>query len=295
MSTRSFLLVATAISLSLSACAAQTDDDASAGAESAATEKKVSAVLVSDIDDTIKETGVHSAGVALNALSTTSEFAGMSMLYKGWHDVDTKTKKITYLSAAPGPFINLGIDFLRASGFPGDSADVSASVVGGRGLESAGDFKGKKLIAMYDAAATKPDTMILVGDNGEQDMAAYGALIDHVARTRGKTKVYSFIHHVYESQGKATPITAPHVPFLTAADLAVRFYDAKWIDDAALTKILGEVAYDSGAGRHLYRSVVPSFMECGKFTAWPALDARAGAANLAAYDTTKSNLKDLCR
>ena len=293
MSTRSFLLVAAAISLT--ACAADATDDTSAGAESAATEKKISTVLVSDIDDTIKETGVHSAGVALNALSTTAEFSGMSMLYKGWHDVEPTSKKITYLSAAPGPFINLGIDFLRASGFPGDGSDVSASVVGGRGLESAGDFKGKKLIAMYDAAKTKPDTMILVGDNGEQDMTAYAALIDHVAKTHGKTKVYSFIHHVYESPGKATPITAPHVPWLTAADLAVRFYDAKWIDDAALTKILNEVAYDSGEGRDLERSVVPSFMECGKFTSWPALDARAGDANLKAYETAKDNLKNLCR
>jgi hypothetical protein len=148
---------------------------------------------------------------------------------------------------------------------------------------------------MYDAAVEKPDTMILVGDNGEQDMMAYGALIDHVASTRGKTKVYSFIHHVYESAGKATPITSPHTAFLTAADLAVRFQAAGWIDQGTLTKVLNEVAYDSGRAHDLADTVVPSFMECGAFQSWPALDARAAASNAAAYETVKANMKDLCR
>lgn len=293
MSTRILLAAA---ALSLAACTAPTSDDATPDDSAAATStKRVSTVLVSDIDDTIKATGIHSAHVALNALSTTSEFAGMSLLYSGWHALDTKKKKITYLSAAPGPVINLGIDFLRASRFPGDSADVSASVVGGRGLESAGEFKGKKLIAMYDAAVEKPDTVILVGDNGEQDMTAYGALIDHVRRTRGKTKVYSFIHYVYESAGKATPIEGPHTAFVSAADLAIRFYEAGWIDDATLTKVLNEVAYDSGATNGLTDTIVPSFMECGMFVSWPALEPRAGAANLRTYETIQTNVKDLCR
>jgi len=291
--TRLFLLAAAA--LSLSACAGTTGDDATTESASATGTKRVATVLVSDVDDTIKETGVHSAAVGVNALSTISEFAGMSILYTGWHDVETKTKKVTYLSAAPGPLIGLGIDFLRASRFPGDSADVSTSVVGGRGAESAGEFKGKKLIAMYDAAAEKPDTIILVGDNGEQDMTAYSALIDHVKRTRGGTKVYSFIHHVYESAGKATPIDSPHTAFLSAADLAVRFYEAGWIDDATLTRVLNEVAYDSGSTHDLTDTVVPSFMECGMFVSWPTLGARAGAANLRTYETVQSNVKDLCR
>ncbi|HSO31674.1 MAG TPA: phosphatase domain-containing protein [Labilithrix sp.] len=288
-----FSLLASA-ALSLAACAGTSDDSPST--ESAAvTTSKVSTFFVSDIDDTIKATGIHSLGVVKNALSTTNEFAGMSILYASWHAIEPKTKQITYLSAAPGPAINLGISFLQASGFPGDSADVSDSVVGGRRSESAGQFKGSKLIAMYDAAVEKPATMILVGDNGEQDMIAYATLIDHVKSAGGTTKVYSFIHHVYESAGKATPIASPHRAFLTAADLAVQFYNAAWIDEAALTKVLNEVAHDSGKTHDLTDTVVPSFMECGRFTSWPVLDARAGTANVATYATVKSNTKELCR
>jgi len=179
-------------------------------------------------------------------------------------------------------------------GFPGDSADVSASVVGGRKLESSGDFKSKKLIELYDAAVEKPATMILVGDNGEQDMIAYSNLINHVQATHGKTKVYSFIHHVYESAGKATPIVSPHTAFLTAADLAVRFYNEEWIDKDTLTKVLSEVAYDSGKTNHLTDTAVPPFMECAQFTSWPTIKGDAGD-DLRTYETIKTNMKDLCR
>lgn len=289
------LSILTAVAISLSGCAVDSDDDASSEAAAATGKKGVSTVLVSDIDDTIKATGIHSTRVAMNALSTTNEFAGMSMLYTSWHDVDPKTKKITYLSAAPGPAINLGIQFLQGSGFPGDGADVSASVVGGRRFESAGEFKGNKLIEMYDAAVDKPATMILVGDNGEQDMIAYSALIDHVKKVRGKTQVHSFIHHVYESASKATPIAAPHTAFLTAADLAVRFYNASWIDKAALTKVLNEVAFDSGTSSGLADTVVPSFVQCGQFQSWPTMKADAGTASVQTFETIKTNLKGLCR
>ncbi|MBS2018547.1 MAG: DUF2183 domain-containing protein [Deltaproteobacteria bacterium] len=250
--------------------------------------------LVSDIDDTIKRTGVRSSRVVVNALGTTNEFAGMSELYRAWRHAPDRARDITYLSAAPGPLIHFGRSFLSGAGFPGNASGVEEAVVGGRSAsESAGDFKARKLVELYAAAAVKPRTVVLVGDNGEQDMAAYAAFMDHVQRTHARTKVYSFIHHVYETPGKGTPIESPHVPFVSAADLAVRFHAERWIDEPALARILGEVAHDSGTGG-LASHVVPSFMECQGFRAWPTL-AGAGPEAIASYVTVKTNIGHLCR
>jgi hypothetical protein len=252
-------------------------------------------VLVSDIDDTIKETGVHSgAHVIAGAASTLDEFAGMSMLYARWHQAATTTKKITYLTAAPGALDTLGIQFLQAARFPGDTADVAASVVSGRSTrEASGDFKARKLEEYYDALKTKPKTMILVGDNGEQDILAYGAFEDYVRKQGGQTAIYSFIHAVYEAPDKALPITSPHTAFLTSADLAVQFFDHGWIDEPTLDAVLDEVEYDSAPSGDLTDTVVPSFMECASFDAWPAL-VGASSATASKYAAIVRNVKVLC-
>ena len=75
-------------------------------------------LLVSDIDDTIKKTGIHSGGVVGHAMGTTNEFAGMSILYNSCADSLDVSGKVEYLTAAPGLVDNLGIDFLREAGFP---------------------------------------------------------------------------------------------------------------------------------------------------------------------------------
>jgi hypothetical protein len=88
---------------------------------------------------------------------------------------------------------------------------------------------------------------------------------------------------------------SPHTAFLTSADLAVQFYNAGWIDQAALTKVVNEVAYDSGNKNGLTGTVAPSFMECSQFRSWPTLKATAGAADLQAYETIKSNMAAICK
>ena len=221
-----------AVLLAVSACTATTQDPTAGGSDEALTNSS-STLLVSDIDDTIKRTDVpNKVEAVINAFGTTNQFAGMSLLYKGWHDEDTSNKKITYLSAAPGPLLLLGIRFLKGSSFPGDTSDVSQSVVSGRKFsETSGDFKTTKLKQMYDAnvaAGTVPNTVILIGDNGEQDMFAYANYIAYVA-----------------SKGAL-------------------------ISSGALDAVLHEVAVDSAGAQQ--RTVTPSFMKCSQFSQWPKLD-----------------------
>ena len=255
-------------------------------------------LLISDIDDTIKKTGIHSGGVVGHAMGTTNEFAGMSILYNGCADALGASGKVEYLTAAPGLVDNLGIDFLREAGFPPGRGSIENFVVSGRDpqMETSGEFKARKLIEIYERE--KPDLMILVGDNGEQDIDAYGELMKYVAGHNGGTRVISFIHHVYESAGK--PIPSGHIPFVTSADLAVQFANRGLIKEAGLTRVLGEIEYDSGAGQFA-KEVVPAFMECASFRAWPVIDSNflAQTSNASAitgsYEQVKANVNGLCR
>lgn len=287
------LAVLAAALLAVSACTATTQDPTAGGPDEALTNSS-STLLVSDIDDTIKRTDVlNKEEAVINAFGTTNQFAGMSLLYKGWHGEDTSNKKITYLSAAPGPLVLLGIHFLKGSSFPGDTSDVSQSVVSGRKFsETAGDFKTTKLKQMYDAnvaAGTVPNTVILIGDNGEQDMFAYANYIAYVASKGGRTdRIFSFIHHAYDTpQGSA--IVAPHRQFVTAADLAVQLKNLSLISSGALDAVLHEVAVDSAGAQQ--RTVIPSFMKCSQFSQWPKLDEQTGAND---YQSVQTNVNRLC-
>ncbi|AKU99109.1 hypothetical protein AKJ09_05773 [Labilithrix luteola] len=288
----SSLLVAACLSaFTLIACAANTESGDSSTSESATTVQTT--LLVSDIDDTIKRTHVlDKAAAAVNALDSRDPFGGMRALYTRWHRENAPSKQIIYLSAAPGPLIELSKRFLTNSEFPGDTADVTESVVSGRSIfESAGDFKTKKLLEMYDAqvAAKKvPNTYILIGDNGEQDMIAYGNFIDYVRSKGGRTdRIYSFIHHVYDVP-EGSPIAAPHRAWVTAGDLAVQLRELGLIGDPSLDDVLAEVATDV---THQAEVVVPSFMSCKQFSSWPYLETSAASND---YATVESDVKDLC-
>lgn len=283
--------VAPLATLVISGCAAAPQAETASSSDAIVS---ASTLFVSDIDDTIKQTAVRGGtSVVGGALGSTNEFAGMSILYQHWRKKDAPKKEIRYLTAAPGDFDELGSSFLTFAGFPGNGSSAARdAVISGRSFsEESGDFKAQKLEALFDGAAPKPTLTILVGDNGEQDMIAYSRLMDHAQQTGSTTRIVSFIHHVYESQGK--PIVAPHQPWLTAADLAVRFYNESWIDEASLTAVLNEVEVDSG-DRSLSDWVVPSFMECGGFDAWPTIERPSTEQTRALYAKAKTNVIQLC-
>ena len=280
--------------LGLVGCAASTDENTDS-TTSQAIENQGTTLLVSDIDDTIKRTDVLSKlESAVNVFASRDSFGGMNTLYNDWHNENTDRKQIIYLSAAPGPLIDLSKRFLENSTFPGNTSNVSDSVISGRSLsQSAGDFKTAKLLAMYDeqrAAGNVPDTFILIGDNGEQDMIAYGNFIAYVASKGGSTKhIYSFIHHVYDSP-KGSEIAAPHRAWVTAADLAVQMRTLGLIGDSSLGDVISEVSSDLSSNTS---TVIPTFMSCTQFNSWPALPGAVGADDYGAIQDGVTGLCDL--
>jgi hypothetical protein len=290
MNTRLLAPLAALSALALVACSGDAAVDADT---SDVTAKAKTVLLVSDIDDTIKRTDVlDKLAAAAHALDSHDPFSGMPALYGAWHAEAPSTRHLTYLSAAPGPLIELSKRFLRSSGFPGDTDDVADSVVSGRSIfESAGDFKTKKLEAMYDAmvaAHSVPDVFVLIGDNGEQDMIAYGHFIDYVASKGRSTKnIHSFIHHVYDAPD-GSPIAAPHRAWVTAGDLAVDLRALGLLSADSLAQVENQVVSDLGTDASV---VVPDFMSCAEFAAWPAFTGKTGAK---AYATIEDEVSALC-
>lgn len=270
------IAAAAALAFSAVGCAASTDNVSADSQDVVARQKTM---LISDIDDTIRRTDVlNKAEAAIHGLEFHNAFSGMVTLYTGWHGENTSNKKIEYLSASPGPLVLAGEHFLEESNFPGDTSEIKSSVVSGRKFsESAGDFKTRKLYEMYDqqvATHTVPGTYILIGDNGEMDMIAYGNFIDYVASKGGKTdRIYSFIHHAYDTP-KGSEIVAPHRPWVTAGDLAVQLRELGLIGDATLSTVLSQVVTDL---HNQPETVIPSFMGCAQFDTWPKLSGSAGA------------------
>lgn len=243
-----------------------------------------SILLVSDIDDTIKRTGIHSHSVGLNAPATINDFAGMSQLYNRWYRQNQSYGDIFYLTAAPVLLDTLGIDFLRESQFPPERKNIPNHVISGRGiapnsagsilpeLEDSGEFKKRKLIELYESIkSTKPSVMVLVGDNGEKDVLAYQGFMEYLKQMGEKTQLYIYIHHVYEKPGKHLEIQPGQIEFLTAADLAVHFANNGWINSEQLAEIFREIAFDSNPDNDFVETVIPEFMECQNYLNWPQL------------------------
>jgi hypothetical protein len=263
-------------------------------------------LLVSDIDDTIKRTGVRSSSAVINAPKTTNEFAGMSQLYSNWYKQNIEHGNIFYLTAAPEFIDHLGIDFLRDSFFPPDRALVADHVISGRGftsgsesnpfpkLEDAGLFKKRKLIELYESyKEQKPNVVILIGDNGEKDILAYYGFTQYLAKQKSKTKVYTYIHHVYENLKNQIDLRSDQDEYLTSADLAVHFFNQDWISQNQLDIVLNEVVFDSIPSGDFTETLVPDFMECQKYDAWPKLKSKSPESQ-STYTLIQSQMKKNC-
>ncbi len=160
----------------------------------AATPKRV--LLISDIDDTIKSSHVLSkVGVAARVTNMTVRFSGMAQLYQLIVNENPGTTKIVYLSNAPEEVLGIPVlqylhqTFLSFNRFPPGEVDLRESI-----FEK--DHKIKEIRRLL--TNEKPDVVIMIGDNGENDAAIYRQATLEFAN-KGITMV-SFIHQLYSTK-----------------------------------------------------------------------------------------------
>ncbi|MBC7467345.1 MAG: DUF2183 domain-containing protein [Bdellovibrio sp.] len=157
-------------------------------------ERKV--LLVSDIDDTIKNSHVLSTVAKLaQGPNITAAFTGMSQLYTLLNS--QKNIKIVYLSNAPQEVAGIPAirffhqSFLDYNKFPKGDLLLRADLK---------DMNHKITQLRLLMQTQKPTDVILVGDNGERDSEIYHQLTEEYKNQN--IKFVTFIHQLYSSKRK---------------------------------------------------------------------------------------------
>lgn len=164
-------------------------------------------ILISDIDDTIKVSHVRSvSGVLRNMRKINKRFVGMPEVYAYLQNV--KGVEINYVSNAfQGSMAELHKAFLARNGFPVAGAYF-------RTLRT-----NKDLIIPEVIKSKKPDRVILVGDDGQQDPWTYQRVT--TAAEFSNVGFVTFIHEIYGIQHDAYPGRGGRYGYITSVELVM--------------------------------------------------------------------------
>ena len=232
-------------------------------------------VLISDIDDTLKRT--HVLGNFSGGLSFDNDFTGLNTLYKtliyrknisvvGLTSRDEGEQKRTgayYVTGAPS-FLNYwGRKFLKKNKFP-EGGFYHKPDWG----DSTYSFKVETIEKILKDCDEEEVEVVLIGDNGEKDPAAFETISQQFQNS--KLKITTYIHLVYAYSGlyKETGVKpkAGQKMYLTAVDLALDFYLKEWIYANDLMMVYYDVMDKlNSSDSDEVKKVIPSWMKCHEF------------------------------
>jgi phosphatidate phosphatase APP1 len=171
--------------------------------------------IISDIDDTILETGVQRLGQMLRTTLTGSAltrtpFAGAPELYR---DLAAGTNPVFYVSSSPWNLYSFLVAFLRHRGFP-----MGAVLL--RDLLGSSTGREQKTGRIEEILELHPELeFVLIGDSGEKDPEIYAEIVrTHPGRVRA---VYIREVRLDPGDGRVEKVSsgwAHDVPFVLAAD-----------------------------------------------------------------------------
>lgn len=223
-------------------------------------------LVVSDIDDTIKSTQMLSSARAFrNLFKDQNSFLKMSTLYKLIEE-ENDLAVIAYVSNAPKGFIaSEHREFLRANAFAQRENFFNRNWGDVWGDDNAPEnFKVRTITSLIQKHA--PTRVLLIGDNGEKDIATYREIENKFP----EIEVITYIHTVYGiREGK--PLLEGQKPYVTALDLAIGLHLEEIISKEVLATFFEEHAPDVLAEFSPdddYPQAFPRWMNCSVFN-WP--------------------------
>lgn len=243
-------------------------------------------LLVSDVDDTIKLAHIKDYSDALKyAFDDESRFLGMNSLY--FHILrDQPDSQVVYLSKGPAWAVEKTHRQLL------DKGEFPRGQYIPRTNYNQDEHKIKTLRSLL--AKIKPDKVIFVGDNGEQDADVY-AQIAKEHENRG-IEFYQFIRIVYSRNSyteRGALLHPGQVGFVSPIEIAlelekkylIRFSSAQDLIDKVVPDILKQ-KFNEAKGV----VAIPYFVNCSDFS-WKWDDSLNQFAPLAAL---KLRLADRC-
>ncbi|MGZ3771639.1 MAG: phosphatase domain-containing protein [Bdellovibrio sp.] len=218
-------------------------------------------LLVSDVDDTIKLAHVKDYGDALKyALDDHSGFMGMNILYSRILK-DQPDAKIVYLSKGPAWLVEKNHrSFLSNREFP-------AGRYIPRTVYDQSVHKLKNIRSLI--SELKPDKIIFVGDNGEQDADVYHQISQEYADSN--IEFFQFIRMVYSKDSfveKGANIYREQIGFISPIEIALHleknfllsFDSVQEIVDSVVPEILKQ-NFNETEGL----VAIPYFVNCNDF------------------------------
>jgi len=181
-------------------------------------------ILVTDIDDTLKVAHIRSTiGTVANAFRTQNIFLGMN-------DVISAVKKdadadIYYLTNAPELLMGASHTALLRNGkFPSGKLLLRPT-----GVSS--DIH--KIISLqYLIESQRPDSVILIGDNGEKDIKFY----NRIAKTYPGIKFHTFIRIAYSLDKDHSPMR-DQLGFISPMEITAKLYNEGFVSLDSADKI----------------------------------------------------------
>ncbi|MFG1493107.1 phosphatase domain-containing protein [Halobacteriovorax sp. ZH4_bin.1] len=188
-----------------------------ASATLAFTQDSGKTILISDIDDTIKVGHIRSKIDAVsNAYRTNNIFLGMADLYRIIKN--RLNADVFYLTNAPEEVMAWShTELLKNGNFPEGSLEIRPIKV------SSKIFKAQRLEELI--SEHRPDTVILVGDNGEHDNSFYNG----IKQTYPGIKFHTFIRAAYNFD-ESNKLYKGQASFVTPFEIADTLYQRKVLE-----------------------------------------------------------------
>lgn len=204
-------------------------------------------VFISDIDDTPKisrmlcRENILSEGLHIFEHQA---FTGMPALYRA---IANNGMSVGYVSATENMTAGISRTFLRANSFPVNFfVDRKNPFLPMREFKVAAISKVMRSFPSYQ--------FVLLGDNGEHDPQVFNDLMAIPDLRPRILRIY--MHRLYENLLDEVAKNNQTI-FLTAADLAQRFFENNWINEAQFREALTGVIFDD----HFDSLTIPGFAE----------------------------------
>lgn len=234
---------------------------------------KEKVLLISDIDDTIKVSHVisyksWSPSVLFRTWDSNTPFAGMASLYQLLLNENPGVNTVAYLSNAPAKetgveyLQNSHENFLKNNNFPKGQLIL-------RDVIFDSDHKNKtirKLVVEHN-----PTLVMMVGDNGENDVNVYEQARQELQAQGIKSVIY--IHQLYSSRDKKEVGKKLHpgqIGYATSVEVALDLHQKGLMSDSQMTWMYEKVIpYILSVRNNLFDVLTsisfPSFKKCDDF------------------------------
>ncbi len=177
-------------------------------------------IVISDIDDTLKDAQVlNKIEMAKKAYNIRLVFPGMNNLFQELEaslQSRGESYKFFYVSNAPDFLMQKAHDkFIRINHFPAGSVLLRAKL-------SESEYKIKAIEQLI--IKERPDTVIMIGDNGERDAEIYEKVSTKLFVKYGVEKSFQFIRKTYTSAQGGKQISEGQIFFVSAGEIATVLY-----------------------------------------------------------------------